>query len=213
MDRGVATSRRIASVAVAPVPRLWPVETFVCIAGGPSLAVEDVAFCQGRARVIAVNDAYRLAPWADVLYAHDTKWWMHHGGVPSFQGLKYSAEMDSPELGVRYVGRGDKRGLSTDPSVIHHGGNSGYQAVNLAVHLGAKRICLLGYDMQLADDGREHWFGSHPKPVRGGLPLSQFISDFGSIEAPLQALGIEVVNCSRHTALHCFPRMTIEEAL
>ena len=43
-------------------------------------------YVQGKARVIAVNDAWRLAPWADILYACDGRWWRHHKGVPEFTG-------------------------------------------------------------------------------------------------------------------------------
>jgi len=38
--------------------------------------------------VLAINDAYRLAPWADWLYACDDRWWrFHHEAVAAgFQG-------------------------------------------------------------------------------------------------------------------------------
>jgi hypothetical protein len=38
------------------------------------------------------------------------------------------------------------------------------QAINLAVHLGAARIILLGYDLSPARMGG-HWFGDHPEPI------------------------------------------------
>ncbi|HCZ48509.1 MAG TPA: hypothetical protein DCZ11_05850, partial [Gammaproteobacteria bacterium] len=47
-------------------------------------------------------------------------------------------------------------GLSASPLRIHQGGNSGYQALNLAVLLGAERVILLGYDMHGG-----HWHGRH----------------------------------------------------
>src|SRR5688572_2955592 len=85
----MGTSERVT------VPRLWPGYTFVCIGGGPSLTVEDVevvkqAAMTDQVKVVAVNDAYRLAPWADVLYGFDWQWWEHHNGCPEFRGLKYT---------------------------------------------------------------------------------------------------------------------------
>jgi hypothetical protein len=59
------------------------------LAAGRASPPADVEACRGKTRVIAVNDAYRLAPFADVLYACDEKWWKWHQGVPSFTGLKY----------------------------------------------------------------------------------------------------------------------------
>ena len=57
------------------VPPIWRGATVVCLGGGPSLTAADAAQCRGRARVIAINDAYRLVPWADLLYFCDYRWW------------------------------------------------------------------------------------------------------------------------------------------
>jgi hypothetical protein len=202
-----------------PVPVLWPGATVVCIAGGPSLIREDVDFVQGRANVIAINDAWKVAPWADVLYACDANWWQFYEGVPVFTGLKYSIDRNASGLGahggsgVQVLGMGEQFGLSDDPTKLQHGKNSGYQAIGLAVLMGAKRVLLLGYDMQPASDGKEHWFGSHPKRIRRGMPFSEWVQSFDTIAPALQAKGVEVINCSRQTALRMFPLMRIEEAL
>ena len=63
----------MTTVARPSVPKLWPNSTVVCIGTGPSLTQADVDLCCSQARVIAVNDAYRMAPLADVLYAADDK--------------------------------------------------------------------------------------------------------------------------------------------
>jgi hypothetical protein len=97
--------------------------------------------------------------------------------------------------------------------LIHFGSNSGYQAINLAVHFGVSRILLLGFDMQVAPDGRKHWFGNHPGNMNNNSPYGLFIEKFGTLPPDLKKAGVEVVNCSRVTALECFQRMTIEEAL
>lgn len=217
----MGSARRLV-VGAPSVPRLWPGETVVCIGGGPSLTQADVDCVREKARVIAVNDAYRMAPWADVLYAFDWQWWQHHEGVPDFRGLKYSIREDielRPEWGVTQLTLGDEYGLSDDPRVLTHGKNSGYQAVNLAVHLGGSRIVLLGYDMQKSTDGRRHWFGEHPKALTSAvacgasMPFEYWRTCFQSLVKPLAQRGIEVVNCSRRTALTCFPQATLEESL
>ena len=202
------------------MPRLWPGATVVIIGGGPSLAREDVEFVRGRAKVIAINDAYKVAPWADVLYACDANWWQFYEGVPSFRGLKYSIERNASGLGaqdggvaVQVLDMGEQFGLSEDPTRLQHGKNGGYQALGLAALLGAKRVILLGFDMQPDPDGKEHWFGSHPKRIRKGMPFREWVESFQTIVAPLQKLGVEVINCSRRTALTMFPTMSLEEAL
>ena len=193
------------------VPRAWPGATVVCLGGGPSLTQEDVDRCRGRARVIAINDAYKLAPWADVLYACDGAWWTWHQGASSFQGLKVAGEASAGRWpGVRLLTIKGLHGLEHDSSKLCGGNLSGYQAINLAVHFGAAKILLLGYDMQLTN-GRTHWFGDHPNRVT--TPYRDFIDAFDSLVEPLATLGVEIVNCTTRTALTCFPCRPLDEVL
>lgn len=199
------------------VPKLWPESTVVCIASGPSLTPDDVAYVRGRARVIVVNDNYRLAPWADVLYAADAGWWRVHRDAGAFAGLKYSigsrgSGLPKSVVALRNTGTG---GLELHPTGLKTGRNSGYQAINLAVHLGARRIVLIGYDMQPDARGKAHWFGAHLAPLN--QPSKQIFQSwrkaFPTLVAPLSTLGITVVNCSRVSALTCFPCQSLRETL
>lgn len=196
----------------ATVPKLWPGSTVVCLGGGPSLTQADVDACRGRARVIAINDAYKLAPWADVLYACDDKWWAWHKGVPSFTGLKYSITAPVGKWpGVQRLRNDGPQGLCLTPNGLRTGRNGGYQAINLAVHLGAATIVLLGYDMARSS-GKSHWFGEHPKGSTPS-PYTSFLQAFPALVDPLKKLGIQVVNCSRLTALKTFPCRPLEDVL
>lgn len=197
------------AAAVEGVPRLWPSSTIVCLATGPSLTADDVAFCRGKAPVIAINDAYRLAPWANVLYAADAKWWKWHHGVPSFTGLRYSLQKDAAAWNVTVLQDAGYDGLTADPRGLVKGCNSGYQAINLAIHLGASRVVLLGYDMGHAKGQPSHFFGEHPDKAHS--PFGLFLAKFETMRHPLRLLGVEVINCSRETALTVFPRHTLTE--
>jgi hypothetical protein len=196
---------------VVSVPRLFPDRTIVCIATGPSLTREDVEACRDKAPVIAVNDAVRYAPWADVLYACDAKWWSEHPETMTFTGRKYGLRAASGRPDVTVLKQGTDGGLSLDPTTLCTGKNSGYQAINLAVLLGAVRILLLGYDMQAAGT-QVHFFGNHPWPS-GPTPFGLFLAHFQTLVAPLRAAGVTVVNCTRSTRLTCFPRQPLAEAL
>ena len=99
-----------------------------------------------------------------------------------------------------------KNGDGLGEDCFHYGGNSGYQAVNLAYLLGAKTILLLGFDMF-----GSHYFGSHPKELNNSSPYQSFINSFGTINP--KDYGIEIINCSRQSALEHFPRTTISELL
>ena len=193
------------------VPRLLRGGTVVCLGGGPSLTAEDVAAVRSRAVVVAINDVYKLAPWAEVLYAADAKWWKWHHGAPSFPGMKFTLQPEAARWpGVQVLQNTGERGLETAPTGLRTGRNSGYQAINLAVHLGATRVLLLGYDMG-PDGTKTHWFGDHPD--KAPSPYAVFLERFGDLVVPLRQVGVEVINCSRRTALTTFPRLTLEEAL
>lgn len=194
------------------IARCWPGQTIVCIATGPSLTAADVDWCRDRARVIAINDAYRLAPWADALYACDAKWWRWHQGAPGFAGPKFGLRRNDDvfPVDVTVLDNTGEDGLESHPSGLRTGRNSGYQAINLAVLFGAARILLLGYDMA-RKDGKAHWFGNHPD--HQDSPYHTFIEKFNAVAPVLHALGVEVLNCSRESALTCFPRVPLTEAL
>jgi uncharacterized Rossmann fold enzyme len=91
---------------------------------------------------------------------------------------------------------------------VNGGGNSGYQAINLAYHLGAERVILLGYDMH-CHSGQSHWFGDHPKDFASNTQYERFIKRFRTIKPA--DYGIEILNCSRVTALDAFPRYSLDD--
>lgn len=197
------------------VPRLWPGETFAILAGGPSLTLADVDACRAAGcRTIAIKDAIRLAPWTEAWYGCDAKYWRHYGdSVPEFTGLRYTLEADAAQWATVLRNTG-QTGLETDSSGLRTGKNSGFQAVNLAVHLGARRILLLGYDMQQVD-GRNYWF-AEPRPASYSWvqpPYRDFRECFETIVEPLRAEGITVINCTPDSALTCFTMMSLAQAL
>ncbi len=204
----------MGQVKPVSLARLWPGETVVCMASGPSLTQADADVCRGRARVIVVNDAWRLAPWADALYGAG-HWFRHYKGVPEFAGLTFGIEGNAgyPKgaIVLRNTGR---EGLERDPSGLKTGANSGHQAIGLAVHLGARRILLLGYDCQRGATGH-HFFGNHPQALNqtSDALYLEWRRNFGTLVAPLAQLGIAVVNCSRRSALPYWPRLSIDQAL
>lgn len=210
-------------------PLIWPGETVVCLGSGPSLTQEDVDYVRGKARVIVVNSTYRLAPWADVLYACDDSWWgraSRDRSLETFGGLRFSItyrkyrldddraitiEPHKAKARVSVLRNTGEEGLETSPLGLRTGQNSGYQAVNLAVHLGARRIVLLGYDMQYGPRNAKHWSG-HPADALTS-PFQLFVRLFESLVEPIRVAGVEIVNCSRRTALQCFPKRELREVL
>lgn len=204
----------------------WSGEACAIIASGPSAKKANIALLRGKCRVIAIKEcAIDLAPWADVAYGCDGAWWKHRRGLPDFKGLKITWEKDVPTSypDVRTIDIRETHNprspeakyvnaiLTDTPGVIGSGHNSGFQAVNLAVQFGANRILLIGFDMQ-----GEHYYGRNNWFKAGNPDAYQFdrcIRAFSRSAPVLGDLGVEVVNASPASALQCFRKATIEQAL
>ena len=95
--------------------------------------------------------------------------------------------------------------------MIHQGGNSGYQAINLAYLWGAKQIVLLGLDCSPSKEGKAHWFGQHGPQLTQRQPFDLWQDKFPALAQDLAREGVPVLNASRETALRCFERVKLEE--
>lgn len=128
--------------------------------------------------------------------------------------------MVAKEFGLSVVYGKNGAQFSTNPALITYGGNSGFQAVNLALHkIGWRgRILLVGFDMR-ATGGKRHFFGNHPEPMHSnksasGLALyyRNFVEKFARAAAALPK-SVEIINCTPGSAIDCFPRMDLADAL
>jgi hypothetical protein len=204
----------------------WKGQTAAILASGPSLTREQCEAVRGRCRVIAVNnqgidtdcDGVRVpafAPWADILYAADAKWWRgYEDRALKFAGRKVTVRHTLPWPEIYSLTQSyDYPSYDPRPGHVVSGGNSGYQALHLAVQLGARRVLLLGFDMKDGRNGRRHWFGSHPGKLNSRASFASWRSAMEKFSKVLEQMQIEVLNCTPDTALRCFRRCSIEEAL
>jgi len=200
------------------IERMWMGQTAAVVATGPSLTTTQVRQLEGKARTIAVNDSYKIAPWADMMYAADHKWWRHHAFCHSFTGERWTQNRgptgwvdEAGSNGLEIIQCKHSLEVSTDPHFVSSGWNSGFQAMNIAVHLGAKRILLLGVDLHTG--GGAHFFGEHPPGLQRSSPWATFRKAF-TVSAPVLAgMRVEVINCSPTSALTCYPYMEVGVAL
>jgi hypothetical protein len=179
------------------VPRMWGGKTVAILASGPSMSLE-VAQQSAKYITIAVNDTFELAPHAVILYAADRKWWEQRPQALKFPGLKVTVDERTEFPEVLLLKRSKVEGFDPDPGSLCTGGNSGYQAVHLAIHAGATRILLCGFDMKGA-----HYFGKHKGPLVNTDPVS---FEWWKNRFPaLKGRGAEIINCSPNSSLQCFP--------
>ena len=171
----------------------------VCIASGPSLTREDCRLVDewsqfGRRGVIVCNSAYQFAPFADVVYACDRKW--------------LETYADKVPRGMLKISHAEYPGVvkATTQDVK----NSGANMIPLAQSFGARKIILLGYDLQLTG-GKTHCHGDHPPGLGNAASIASWPEKFARV-AHIGKV-VSVVNASRVTALSCFSREPLETAL
>jgi len=143
-----------------------------------------------------VNTSYKIAPWADALYAMDAAWWEVYG-----------RDVNEAFSGLKFTQSGGVKGVKRVSS--HRTFNSGAGAIMLAKELGAARVALLGYD-GTKTGGRAHWHDDHPRGLGNAGAANLWPDQFKKL-AP--TINLPVVNCSRQTAITVFKILNIEDFL
>lgn len=152
--------------------------------------------------MIVANTTFRIAPWADALFAMDRAWWEEHFAEVSadFVGQRFTCNPLPARYGVTKLSK---------PAYNAHG-NSGAGCVSLAALGGAGRVLMLGFDCQHTG-GMSHWHGNHPRSLGNAGQVDRWPAKFRELQRSIG--NVEVINASRVTALDVFPRMTLEDAL
>lgn len=182
----------------------WTGETVAILASGPSMSLELAESLRGQCRVIAINNqSFDCAPWADVIWASDHKWWKeYYGRVKDFPGRKLMVRRGLIFPGVEFLDYSQKV-HDERASFISCGGNSGYAAICLAAKYGAARVLLYGYDMRpVSGRMRRH---EYPANLNSRPRFQHWIPKFALLADYLKRRNVSVVNCTPGSALKSFP--------
>ena len=176
--------------------------------------------------VIGVNVAFKLGDWVDILFFGDFKFFEgFRKEIAAFKGIKVSCHKrfrgnEFRAENIKYYSRSREQGLSNSPDSILWHGNSGAAAINFAIHLGVKRIFLLGFDMDLSEEGFQHFHNEYTLPGKSGvkvtskdLPFKRQSTGFAAIASASRKLGVEIINVSPNSTINVFRKMTVKEAL
>jgi len=162
----------------------WKDEPCYILGGGPSLKAFDLDQTAGN-RVIAVNRAYEICPWADIVTSCDDCFYDWHKDDFRFRqhsGLKVMILVDpNPNLesDVWVVPGVVERCVGSIREGLGHGWNSGYSALMLAIALGCDPIFLVGFDME-ADQisNRQRWWHDGYPDLRNANCYQRYADEF-----------------------------------
>lgn len=223
------------------IPEIWKDGACIIIGGGPSILkqfnipdslVQEVysgkrdvsAYSPYLSlihdeHIIAVNMAMKLGNWVDVLFFGDRSFWQtHKSEILKFNGLRVSCDwknnLNDPRVKVLTKNPTHRQGITFKPGLISWNFNSGAAAINLAIQFGAKKIILLGFDMELDANNNQHWHKYYTSSLKTvGQTMARHLKGFPIIAQDIKGKGIEIINCSPDSKIDCFRKANIWEVL
>ncbi len=197
------------------VPSEWTGERCFILCNGESIRAQRHLIPKLVGRVIAIKEAVRLRPNADVLFvAAEKRVDIVHDLFPVFTGSYVIARNKVPDSYPDYVKRicrtKDHTRLCELPDHVC-GFDCGTSAINLAYHFGATEIVLLGMDMQ----GNRWCNGEfdHPMPKIPADHHARHSAVLPAIAKDARKKGIRIVNCSPTSAVTAFEKQPLEAFL
>jgi len=173
--------------------------------------------------VIGVNIAFMIGDWIDIAFYADKSFFNRYcESLALFPGLKvtcYPHDIEEDWIKYMIMDKDHPRGISTNPLKLSWNKNAGGAAINLAYHLGASRVFLLGYDMNLYSGSKQHWHnvynrGPIVEPDRiKKLPFNRHLRYFPNIAHDAKRLGLEIINLNPDSAITQFPKCSLTQLL
>lgn len=217
---------------------MWKGETVVIAGSGESLTAEMLSSVRGKARVIVINDGYLLAPWADIHFYCDFKWfeWTRQNQHPAqklfgkarstslfwgFQGIRVALENAAPaqvyDPALKLL-RNDSRPENHADGQLHkeglclnpNGVRSGGNSGHQAINLAFHTGA--GKILLIGFDHHgTHWFGEHPIPSNPDFPSLE--KRFEPLAKALRKQGVKIINCTPSSKLKAFERGELAHCL
>ena len=173
--------------------------------------------------IIGVNMAFRLGTWVDFCFFGDDGWFRdNRSELAAFPGIKVSCapmfskrEFDYTSEGIKYLAQDQSKlcGISDSPYTVSWNTNSGAAAISLAVHLGATKIVLLGFDMKMNEAGQSHWHQEYQMDPGKRAVFPRHLRGFPPIAEEAKMKGVRIINASPDSTIDVFPKMTVEAVL
>jgi len=230
------------------IPRMWENEDVWILGGGPSVTKqfgipdEIVRSVVERTsppsvyspymeaihnkHVIGVNVSFMIGDWMDIVFFGDNGFLLRYEEpLSKYPGIRATCTDQMPDI-PSWIKKLDKdrdhpKGISTRPGHVSWNHNSGGAAINIAVAAGAARIILLGFDMNLTTNLRQHWHDvyqkgeQHDEKIRMTTlaNMDRHLRAFPQIALDARKMGIEILNASPTSEIKEFVKVPLEYLL
>jgi len=189
-------------------------ETIYIVGGGPSLKDFDFELLKNKI-VIAVNKAFLYLPFAQVLYWSDSSFYdTFKKEIHLFKGIKATKNPSPKNDDIINLVETGREGLELEPNGIRTGGNSGYAAINVAYHLGAKKIVLMGFDGKNGPGGNTHWHDGYGKKGASDEVMQRnWLPHYSSLVNALEDRRVKIYNTFKFSEIKEIEKISYTEAL
>lgn len=196
----------------------WDHRDVFIVGGGKSLQGRDITKLHEKGIVVGINRSAEFTK-CDATFTFDhsfirnranlLKQWANGDGQEVYAGVGNTwLDTQAAIPGVIYLQRVQGFGVGKNMGEMVNGCNSGYGALCLAVMKRARRIWMLGFDMNGAND---HWHDGYTwGSDRSKIYFPKWAARFDEIRQDLPK-GVEVFNCNPKSAIVAFPFSTYDE--
>lgn len=207
------------------IKRDWEGCTAALIGTGPSMKGFDFLRLDSPDwRIMAVKESMFDLPFAGAIFGLDLPWIGTRGNYLERRAAGGSdvilAMPDQntcfarPLDGVTYVRRlrsSNRMSLLADS--IECGANSGFGAINAAVHKGVKTIVLFGYDYTANGHYNQERYDERKKWDGGDRYFPRWATHFDEAAKHLNQLGVKVFNASPQSTVTAFERISHDDGM
>jgi hypothetical protein len=173
--------------------------------------------------VIAVNLAYKFVPDFDAFVCMDSQFYeWEYEGLSKFSRVAFAIlgyfetprMHDMGQMEVRFLENTGLDGIDYTEGKVRCGGNSGYTALGVAIHLGAKDIRLLGMDLVMLNPNEPYFFQQDfVYGKREHSHLTHYLpSYFPNFKRDLKP-DIKITNYSMISKIEVFPKKELSQIL
>lgn len=171
-----------------------------------------------NAQVIAVNSAFKIGTWIDVLFFGDSAFYQRfEKDILEWPGLRVSCakglQNQNGRLKLMLRNKSRLYGIEKEPGLLCWNKNSGSAAINLAVQLGCKEIVLLGFDMRLDAAQNQHWHKYYTGDLRVvNKTFAKHLKSFSFIAKELEGK-VKIYNACPDSAIREFEKVELQDLL
>jgi hypothetical protein len=198
--------------------KIFTGETVFIYGGGPSLP-NIVKGRNIKHPVIGINHAILLGVRIDICFFGDSRfYWAMKDEFIKHNIIKISCDRRSSKISDTAIPDSDTsiikipysngHGVHIQKDKINFNSSSGGATTDLAIHLGASRIVLVGFDMHWVD-GKSNW---HPHVLqKTNKPYTNFIKPFEALARDAKYHNVEILNATPNSLLPYFKFTNFED--